>query len=107
LNKKPRFFCDNCGYEVDHEVKACPYCGRNFASVRCPICDFSGPEKMFMNGCPLCGYSSDPALKKEPKTVKKRKKKHLRGESLPVWTYILLGIVLILFIWLLSWLITQ
>jgi len=70
------------------------------------VCDFSGPEKMFLNGCPLCGYSADPSLKKAPKKAKKRKKRPQR-ESLPAWIYIILGIVLILFIWLFSWFITQ
>jgi uncharacterized membrane protein YvbJ len=107
LNKTPRFFCDNCGYEVDHEVKACPYCGRYFAAVRCPSCDFSGPEKMFLNGCPLCGYSANPALNKAFKTTKKRKNKHSKGEFLPAWTYILLAIIIILFVGLFSWYITQ
>ncbi|MCL2176152.1 MAG: hydrogenase maturation nickel metallochaperone HypA, partial [Treponema sp.] len=33
MKKKPRFFCDNCGYEVSSDVKLCPYCGRHFASI--------------------------------------------------------------------------
>ena len=93
MDKTPRFFCDNCGYEVGHEVKTCPYCGRHFASVRCPSCDFTGADKMFLNGCPLCGYSAAP-----PKFVNikpRREKKQGYSEPVPVLTYVIIGIVLL------------
>jgi len=54
----PHFFCENCGAEVPRNAKNCPKCGRHFASVRCPACDFIGEEALFRGGCPVCGYSS-------------------------------------------------
>jgi len=105
--KKPRFFCDNCGYEVGSDVKTCPYCGRYFASIRCPNCDYSGPDRMFQNGCPMCGYSSSPPPK-AGKAYNIRKKKHRhKEEHLPGWALILSFIGLFVVILLLSWLITR
>jgi len=105
--KKPRFFCDNCGYEVGSEVKTCPYCARHFASVRCPSCSYSGPDRMFQNGCPMCGYSAPPP----PKAPKLRKIKPIRSENppapLPFWTFIASLIALLSVIALLSWFITR
>jgi uncharacterized membrane protein YvbJ len=103
----PQFFCDNCGYEVGHNEKACPHCGRLFISVRCPICDYSGEEKRFANGCPLCGYS-DPSFgkRKPPKIKKKKQRQQYQAEPLPSWAYIFLAIALIFMILLLSHIIT-
>jgi ssDNA-binding Zn-finger/Zn-ribbon topoisomerase 1 len=100
-NKSPRFFCDNCGREVGHQVKACPYCGRFFASVRCPACDFTGAEKLFLNGCPLCGYSAVPV---NPVKIKKprAKKPPRKTEPVPILTYIIAGLVLLILVALLS-----
>jgi hypothetical protein len=88
LKKKPRFFCDNCNYEVDIELKACPYCARHFSSVRCPSCSFYGPDEMFRNGCPMCGYSASPS--KAPKIQEKtpKRKERASAEPLPFWTYV-------------------
>jgi predicted RNA-binding Zn-ribbon protein involved in translation (DUF1610 family) len=82
VKKKPRFFCDNCGAEVDRDVKACPHCGRFFASVRCPSCGFVGEEKTFAAGCPSCGYSA-PSSKAAPGAAKKPS-----PAPLPLWVYI-------------------
>jgi len=77
MKKKPRFFCDHCGQEVSSDVKSCPRCGRYFASVRCPACEYSGPDEMFGGGCPMCGYSA-PVSPKVPAAKAKapRAKKH-------------------------------
>ena len=110
MKKSPRFFCDNCGYEVGSDVKTCPYCGRYFASIRCPKCGYSGPDKMFLNGCPMCGYSSTPKpAKTAPKPPKKRAKKpdHNRAEPLSAWAFIVSIIGLAIVIVLLSYLITR
>jgi len=108
--KKPRFYCDHCGYEVGSEVKLCPYCGRHFASVRCPKCDYSGPDRMFQSGCPMCGYSAPPPPKTQ-KTVKKagksRQNSFLPAEPLPFWTYVVTFITLLAVIALFSWFITK
>jgi len=104
--KKPRFFCDNCGYEVGHEVKACPYCGRFFASVRCPSCGFTGEERMFLNGCPMCGYSAIPSSSnKNIKMPKPRKNRN--NEPVSPLTYIISFIALLVIIALISWIITR
>jgi predicted RNA-binding Zn-ribbon protein involved in translation (DUF1610 family) len=111
LKKKPRFFCDNCGYEVGSDVKTCPYFGRYFASVRCPKCDYSGPDKMFLNGCPMCGYSAAAPKpeKTAPKARKKRAKKphHHHAEPLPAWAYIVSFLILFLVLAILSYIITR
>ena len=103
--QKPRFFCDNCGYEVGSDVKACPYCGRFFSSVRCPSCDYSGTDRMFQNGCPMCGYSVPSELRpfKEPKAKKQRR----TSEPLPSWVLIAAFIGLGLIVLLLTFLITM
>ncbi|MCL2442482.1 MAG: zinc ribbon domain-containing protein [Treponema sp.] len=109
MKRKPRFFCDNCGYEVGSEVKTCPYCARIFASVRCPACDFSGPDRMFQNGCAMCGYSAPPPPK-QPKSPKPRpplRKSPPEAQPLPFWTYIITFITLFLAVALLSWFITK
>ena len=54
---KSKFFCENCGAEVKHNAKVCPYCGRFFSAVRCPRCGFTGDASMFRAGCPNCGYA--------------------------------------------------
>jgi RNA polymerase subunit RPABC4/transcription elongation factor Spt4 len=107
VKKKPRFFCDNCGYEVGSDVKSCPYCGRFFASVRCPACDYSGPDRMFQNGCPMCGYSDSPTTGKHIKIKKPRpEKKHTQPAPAPL-AYVFAVVILIAFIALFSWFITH
>ena len=105
MNKKPRFFCDNCSTEVERHTKACPACGRFFASVRCPACAYAGDEKAFAAGCPSCGYSS-------AKNKDNQNRKEQRAESppfkasgkkkFPLWAYILcLGASVVIFMLLL------
>jgi predicted RNA-binding Zn-ribbon protein involved in translation (DUF1610 family) len=94
--KSPRFFCDNCGTEVDRDVQACPRCGRFFASVRCPACGFSGPEKNFSKGCPSCGYSAPKANKTGRKMPQGTKPPRLAASPLPLWVYILSAIALLI-----------
>ncbi|MDR1239928.1 MAG: zinc ribbon domain-containing protein [Treponema sp.] len=102
MAKSPRFFCENCGAEVDRNTKTCPRCGRYFASVRCPACGFTGAENLFAAGCPVCGYSTPGSAAAETdgfggqsrpagwKPVP-RKEKPLRvsAGALPLWVYIL------------------
>jgi predicted RNA-binding Zn-ribbon protein involved in translation (DUF1610 family) len=97
LAKSPRFFCENCGAEVDRHTKTCPRCGRYFASVRCPACGFTGAEGLFSGGCPVCGYSSpgsaaaetDASGKPVPAGGEWKKPPPRAAGRLPVWVYIL------------------
>jgi len=87
MNKKPRFFCDNCGHEVERDAKACARCGRFFASVRCPSCGYTGGEKAFSGGCPSCGYSAPPSSstgRYTPPPIEK-----IPARPLPIWVYLL------------------
>jgi len=99
LKKKPRFFCDNCGCEVDYTAKSCPGCGRFFDSVRCPKCGFSGTEKNFAHGCPSCGYSAPPG--------KGARGKKAHSGSLPGWVYIFSVLALLVMLALLGYVITR
>ncbi|MDR0449785.1 MAG: zinc ribbon domain-containing protein [Treponema sp.] len=95
--KAPRFFCDNCGSEVDRDTKKCPRCGRFFASIRCPRCGFTGADADFAAGCPACGYSSMPGAEggkypEERRPGEKPKKLQAAG-PLPLWVYILTAAV--------------
>ena len=85
----PRFFCENCNAEVPKNAKTCPQCGRQFASVRCPACDFTGEETLFRDGCPVCGYSSKtrPGSGELFNGVTLPELKKPAG-ALPLWVYI-------------------
>ena len=96
----PRFFCESCNAEVPLDAKICPKCGKNFASVRCPFCDFIGEAEEFRGGCPTCGHvltgipgsdsSPSPKKKKKPRSnFRKEKKPPGATGSLPLWVYIL------------------
>ena len=80
-----RFFCESCGAEVSRSAKNCPGCGRSFASVRCPACDFTGNEELFTGGCPVCGYSS--GSNEVPDLPQIKPKKYAAG-PLPLWVYV-------------------
>ncbi len=58
-SKKPRFFCNFCGAEVDRNATFCKRCGKFFESVFCPRCGKKGNPDTFSNGCPQCGYAFD------------------------------------------------
>ncbi|HUH45214.1 MAG TPA: zinc ribbon domain-containing protein [Treponemataceae bacterium] len=96
MSKKPSFFCERCGTKVAQNEKACPHCGRYFASVKCPSCNFTGESKDFTQGCPRCGY----ALPKETYSKQNTKGKNTINDSLPFWVYLvaLLLLVLVLFL---------
>ncbi|WP_338113344.1 double zinc ribbon domain-containing protein [Treponema medium] len=75
MNKQPKFFCENCNAEVRRDAVICPYCGRFFASVRCPSCGFTGTHKEFKDGCPSCGYAFTPDVQENKKSKTKKRKK--------------------------------
>jgi len=108
MKKKPRFFCDHCGLEVNRDVKSCPGCGRYFASVRCPKCTYSGPDEMFQGGCPMCGYSTPPPEKTNVKKIKQPKKSGYSDLSANIpWAFIASAIALLAVISFLSYFITR
>ncbi|QQO08367.1 zinc ribbon domain-containing protein [Breznakiella homolactica] len=90
MKKRPRFFCENCGSEVPRDAKHCPSCGRYFASVRCPKCDFTGAENLFAQGCPSCGYSAPPS----GGTPLKQREVHTAGR-LPPWVYLVTALAVL------------
>lgn len=51
-----RFFCENCGEEVDESDELCPHCGAVFAAIKCPRCGYRGKMHEFYRGCPSCGF---------------------------------------------------
>ena len=87
-SNRPRFFCENCGAEVPRDEAKCPKCGRYFASVRCPSCDFVGEEALFRAGCPVCGYSASGNSGIPSRPEYKRP-----AASLPFWIYLLTAAV--------------
>jgi len=90
-----RFFCDNCGEEVERNAVRCSRCGRYFASIRCPECGFTGDEKRFAKGCPVCGYCDD---KREPARFPQAQTELsvTKPEKLPRWVYVVSAIGLII-----------
>lgn len=51
-----KFYCQGCGAEVPLKAEKCPKCEREFGSVLCPKCNYTGSSDEFYNGCPECGY---------------------------------------------------
>ena len=55
---KPTFLCEHCATSVAYDARVCPGCKRIFSGVRCPDCDFRAPGRLFLQGCPNCGYAT-------------------------------------------------
>ncbi len=87
MSKKTKFFCDNCGTEVNQKDKVCKKCGKFFASVKCPACNMVGDARDFTYGCPYCGYAA-PGTKSNNEYVETAKPRR-REDGLPVWVYVL------------------
>jgi len=62
--KTARFYCENCGRAVPFDARMCPYCGKSFDAVKCPVCKYTGMPGEFLQGCPECGYLT-PEQKEE------------------------------------------
>lgn len=108
MDKKPRFFCENCNAEVKRDDRFCKKCGHFFASVKCPACGKIGNSDLFKKGCPVCGYAVNGAHsstedsfvahfpektlsnknKEKNDLFKKYKKNTAKEESLPLWIYV-------------------
>ena len=112
-SKQPRFFCEFCGTEVKRNDRFCPKCGKFFAAVHCPSCNFTGQPALFVKGCPSCGYAVLPGTEGATKPAKKRQKRmrKARGKGfrhdtaakrgtqaasdpLPLWIYIAVAALL-------------
>lgn len=61
--QKPNYFCEACGARVDKWDIRCPHCGKQFDSIKCPQCNYSGNAQEFSNGCPSCGFMSEEQRK--------------------------------------------
>ena len=101
-SKRAKFFCEFCGKEVHQNDKVCQYCGKFFASVRCPKCGKVGRTEEFTHGCPACGYAVAPSNRKKGNYGTKNllglssrsSKKNYDG-SLPIWMYIIVVAILV------------
>ena len=95
----PKFFCENCGGEVNRNAHFCPHCGRIFASVRCPSCNYFGSSSQFAKGCPKCGYAFHPKKEKQKNITNKKKTYKAYDDTLPKWVYALVfGILIVVII---------
>ena len=96
--KKAKFFCEFCGNEVKQNDKVCQYCGKFFASVRCPNCGKTGRTEEFTHGCPACGYAVTRTSRFGKRPFDKLRdpvnSKNYDG-SLPVWIYVAVVLILI------------
>ena len=109
--KRAKFFCEFCGKEVRQNDKVCQYCGKFFASVRCPKCGKVGRTEEFTHGCPACGYAVAPGGRRKGSYGARgflglggsgkssfgssnNNTKNYDG-SLPIWMYVLVVAVLI------------
>ena len=91
--KKAKFFCEFCGNEVKQNDKVCQYCGKFFASVRCPNCGKTGRTEEFTHGCPACGYAVHGTRSRLGLKSKSYSKQN--DGSLPLWIYIAVVALLI------------
>lgn len=94
-----RFFCEGCGNDVPFNTEVCPYCGRIFLDVKCPICGVTGTTQQFLNGCPSCGFMSPAGeIKKKPGNSnvggkkKKRKKTPVKVKGLSSF-WVIIGVL--------------
>lgn len=51
-----KYYCENCGKEVEESDDLCRHCGAIFVAIKCPLCGFRGKKHHFRNGCPVCGF---------------------------------------------------
>ena len=90
---KPRYFCENCGSEVDRGAASCPSCGSRFTAVRCPKCGYEGREGEFKSGCPVCGYMVPQSTPRQAVPAPARAKR--KASVLPRWFYTVAAITLL------------
>jgi hypothetical protein len=59
------------------------------------VCGFTGEVEVFDTGCPNCGYSAPEKPSEKPQSPDSPEKTsaHQAVEALPLWVYIVTGIV--------------
>ncbi len=88
-----KFYCQDCGKEVSLNAKKCPSCHKEFGSILCPKCYYSGNSLEFGDGCPECGY-----LKKKEFDVDHGSIRRVSRLSLKLFVTLLLPLISIIFI---------
>lgn len=127
-SKKPKYFCENCGAEVNANARFCPNCGKFFAAVRCPRCTYTGTIRDFKSGCPRCHYAmskeelygteteensidgrrhklsrkSKSLIKKSFSIYRNKNKKNIASDS-PTWVLIISILVIIFLVVFILW----
>ena len=96
-----RFLCEHCGSSVRFDSTICENCKRIFRGVRCPECNHLGTGRLFLHGCPSCGYGNTSTSQKEVQVLSMTdvdpphyKRKTMRIQQ-PQWVYLLFGAPLI------------
>ncbi len=90
-------------------AEVCPYCGKLFGGVKCPICGFEEKPVLFTEGCPRCGYMSvnlkypeqGKGVKKKPAVMKADKEHPFISPVIFKTALLILGLLLIFLIFLL------
>ncbi len=101
--KKAKFYCEFCNTEVKANAKSCSNCGKIFVSVKCPNCGKIGPQQIFIQGCPICGYASSEGKNKTAGNFKFPDKKGYSNDSLPLWMFfVIFGILTVIMIFVLK-----
>lgn len=127
-SKKAKYFCENCGAEVNANARFCPNCGKFFAAVRCPRCTYTGTIRDFKSGCPKCHYAmtkdelygteteensidgrkhklsrkSKSLIKKSFSIYRNKNKKNIASDS-PTWVLIISILVIIFLVVFILW----
>jgi len=96
------FYCEICGKPVPLDADYCSSCGNVFKGVRCPVCSFTGDPKLFLNGCPSCGYLHKDGKRKEKPQGRGRTSDSVR--RVPPWfiPVISIGLIVIIVIFVIS-----
>ena len=70
-----RFFCGNCGEEVDQRDELCSHCGAVFSAIKCPQCGYRGKLHEFRHGCPACGFLGEHRVRDTGESTSQRPEK--------------------------------
>lgn len=89
---RKRFFCENCGKEVEESDELCRHCGAIFIAIKCPQCGYRGKQHHFFRGCPVCGFLSGEnpvryATVSSDTPAAEKDKVAARKKPLPEWLF--------------------